>query len=59
MDYSPRDSRPERDDPPYDHITFSDGVSRAEVNGQIYKDLRVENLRRAQASTHCRQSRTS
>lgn len=50
---------PERDDPPEDHFTFADGVSRAEVNGDAFKALRQENLRRVQSAKHARQSHTA
>lgn len=59
MDYDRNDLPIERDDPPSDHITFSDGVSRGEVNAPVYKDLRAKNILRAATATHFRQSRTS
>ena len=58
MDYEPRNHF-ERDEAPTDHFTYADGVSRAEVNGAEFKALRLENLRRAQAAKHCRQSHTA
>jgi hypothetical protein len=58
MDYDPRNPF-ERDDPPEDHFTFADGVSRAGVNGDRFKTLRAENLRRVQSAKHCRHSHTS
>jgi hypothetical protein len=58
MDYDPRNPF-ERDDPPEDHFTFADGVSRAGVNGQVYKDLRTKNLAAVQKARHCRSSHTA
>jgi hypothetical protein len=59
MDYEPRNFNFERDEAPSDHFTFADGVSRAEVNGQAFKVLRLENFRRVQSAKHSRQSHTA
>ena len=59
MDYEPRSFPIERDEAPSDHYTYADGVSRAGINGAVYKELWRENKRRTEASKHCRQSHTA
>jgi hypothetical protein len=61
MDYDTNDFPIERDPyaPPDQHFTFADGVSRAAINGEKWKELGRENARRQLAAKHSRRSHTA